>query len=142
MPIKCRKCGGDHFTSKCGKDKPVIEKKEPVCVKVSDVKPSKKRNFVRKPRKTISKNKKSEGYIRTFKVKLTNIPDDLTLQNLNKMMIGWGKVGNIKIRNDNYKGEKNYYSIIEFYDKDAAEYFIKAVDRTPLGFLLLSATLI
>ena len=21
MPVKCRKCGGDHFTSKCGKDK-------------------------------------------------------------------------------------------------------------------------
>lgn len=140
MPIKCRKCGGDHFTSKCGKDKPVVEKKEKDKTdEQTNVKINKKRHIVRK---SSFKSRNNDNYIKTFKVKLTNIPEDLTLQNLNKMMIGWGKVGNIKIRNDNYKGEKTYYAIVEFYDKDAAEYFTQAIDRTPLGFLLLSATLI
>tara|TARA_B110000977_G_scaffold154054_1_gene195752 strand:- start:5734 stop:6159 length:426 start_codon:yes stop_codon:yes gene_type:complete len=141
MPIKCRKCGGDHFTSSCGKEKKKI-------IKIKDnVKPIKSLDKKNKPHRSFKKTRNSffnnrDNREKTVKIRLSNLPRDLTLQNLNKILIGWGKIGNVKIKNTRVERELCKYSIIDFYDKDAAEYFVKAIDRTSMGFLMLSAKLI
>jgi hypothetical protein len=40
MPIKCRKCGGAHFTHKCGKDKiyKILIKNMPIDIRVDNMK--------------------------------------------------------------------------------------------------------
>ena len=59
--------------------------------------------------------------------------------NLNKMMFNWGKIGRIDIRYDK-KMESNNANI-QFYEKEQAEYFVKAIDKTPVGYMLISASL-
>tara|TARA_B100000767_G_C19777157_1_gene543317 strand:+ start:6883 stop:7335 length:453 start_codon:yes stop_codon:yes gene_type:complete len=150
MPIKCRKCGGDHFTSKCGKEKKMcIEIKDNVKpIKSFEKKKQHKPFEKKKQHKPFNKRDNNSFFNRrdprekTVKIKLFNLPQDLTLQNLNKILIGWGKIGNVKIKNCRIERENCKYSIIDFYDKDAAEYFVKAIDRTLMGPLMLSATLI
>lgn len=145
MPIKCRKCNGDHFTSKCGAndtknnvfDKKTNESENIVKEFIKEINPDdiekeylqesikhdKRRNKIRKPR--------MGGYEKVFKVKIDNIPSDLSLKNLNKMMLGWGKIGNVKLANDRRDNIK--YAVIDFYEKDAMNYFIEAIDNTPIG---------
>ena len=124
MPVKCRKCGGDHFTSKCGKEKkPEVSKNNDSnhndsnhndsnrndsnhndSKKTFDVK-NKKRSRFRKPFD-------SSSNVKTFKVKINNLPHDLTLHNLNKMMVGWGRIGDIRLRQD----RTTSYALIDFFD--------------------------
>ena len=137
MPVVCRKCGGDHFTLKCGKEK----KKE---VKPPEEKKEEKREFksVKKPRKFIKKksyNRRSEDNIPNYKVTLSNLPEDITFVNLNKMMLNWGRIGKIDLR-FNRKMESNNANI-QFYEKEQAEYFVKAIDKTPVGYMMISASL-
>ena len=133
MPVVCRKCGGDHFTLKCGKEK----KNEPKP-------PEEKKEFKseRKPRKFIKKksyNRRSQDNTPNFRVTLSNLPEDITLVNLNKMMFNWGKIGKIDIRYDRRMESNN--AIIQFYEKEQAEYFVKAIDKTPVGYMMISASL-
>lgn len=141
MPIKCRNCGGDHFTSKCGKQekqnsvekKVVVEEKEKTVVNNTKHYPkkiSKSRNKIRKP---MMYNRE-----KVYKIKISNIPLDLTLKNLNKMMVGWGKIGNIKLGNN--REDKTKYAIIDFYDEEASKYFIEALDTTPIGHNMISVS--
>ena len=144
MPVKCRKCGGAHFTSKCGKDK----KLEKTLTNENTVKPDKENmlNFDSKNKKHFNvKNKRRTKFRkpidssvneRTFKIKINNLPTDLTLQNLNKMMLGWGRIGDIKLRKDN----KSSYALIDFFDEEARDYFIEAINGTPMGFMILQVT--
>ena len=137
MPIKCRKCGGDHFTSKCGKttEKPKIEKNNPKPIFEKNKLQNKRRNRVKRDFKK-KYNNFSDPRERVYKVKINNIPKDLTLQNLNKMMLGWGKIGNINLR----KYSDNPYALVDFYDVKARDYFIEAINGTPLGHMMLHVT--
>ena len=92
MGIKCRKCGGDHLTIKCGKQK-----------------------------KTFVKDKRSYVCVR-----ITNLPLDLTIKELSNLMVEWGDIG--KINFNKHKTEQSAF--INFYIKDEAEYFVKALDGT------------
>lgn len=137
MPIKCRNCGGDHFTSKCGKqekqgsvEKKVEEKSVGNVTKHYPKKISKSRNKIRKPM--------MDNREKVYKIKISNIPLDLTLKNLNKMMVGWGKIGNIKL--GNYREDKTKYAIIDFYEEEASKYFIEAIDTTPIGHNMVSVS--
>ena len=144
MPVKCRKCGGDHFTSKCGKDKKtennlVEEKKVTPEKKLSNFESNNKKNFNNVKTKRRTKFRKpidSSVNEKTFKIKINNLPADLTLQNLNKMMLGWGRIGDIKLRRDS----KTSYALIDFFDKEARDYFIEAINGTPMGFMILQVT--
>ena len=172
MPVKCRKCNGDHFTSNCGKEKvSKISKENNNDKKSDDRKPDYKKSDDRKSNHNKSNHNKSNHnksnhnksnhnksnynksnnnkkrspfrkYIdssyseKTFKVKLNNLPYDLTLQNLNKMMIGWGRIGDIKLR----QNRSSSYALIDFFDRFARDYFIEALDGTPMGFMILNVT--
>lgn len=94
MALKCRKCGGNHLTIKCGKDKKKTQqqaRKQPACC-----------------------------------VRITNLPLDLTIKELSNLMIEWGDIGKINFNKHNTEQS----AFINFYIKDEAEYFVKAMDRT------------
>ena len=174
MPVKCRKCGGDHFTSKCGKEKkPEVSKKNDSNHTDSNHTDSNhtdsnhtdsnsnrnnsnhtdsnrnnsnrnnsnhnydsKKNYDMKNKKRSRFRKQFDSNIKTFKVKINNLPRDLTLQNLNKMMLGWGRIGDIRLRQD----RSSSYALINFFDMEARDYFIDAINGTPVGFMMLHVT--
>ena len=111
--IKCRKCGGPHVTLKCGKEK------QPEIIPAVVEKPKnqhKKDHYIDK-RKIVT-------------VRISNLPDDITVPELNNLVSEWGKIGRINL--NNYDNTTCY---VDFYFKDEAEYFIKAIDRTPFEHL-------
>ena len=120
MGLKCRICGGPHLTMKCEKAKNDIKKTE-----VTEQKPKKfqKREFVKKKKIT---------------VKLENLPLDMTVKELESLMIEWGKIYKINFNNsDSFK-----IAFIEFYFEDDAEYFVGAIDRTPFDHQIIHANII
>ena len=116
--IKCRKCGGPHVTLRCGK-----EKTEPTIV---EPKAEFKKPFI----KTFNKPYIDKRKIVT--VRISNLPDDITIEELTELMSEWGTIGRINM--SNYECKSGF---IDFYYKDEAEYFVKAVDKTPFDSLIL-----
>ena len=118
MPLNCKKCGGQHLTIKCGKNKTNYNN----CNKNNNNKNNK--NY-RKPQ-----NK--------YCVKLSNIPIDLTIKELNELMNEWGDIGKI-----NFNSNINYKSaFVDFYIKEEAEYFVQALDKTPFDNYIISVELL
>lgn len=124
--IKCRKCGGPHVTLKCGKEKQdlniVLDNK---FTKVENKVDTKNYNNVRIDKRKIAV------------VKISNLPDDITVNELNELVSEWGKIGRINI--SSYDNTTCY---IDFYFENEALYFIKAIDRTPFDKNILSVELI
>jgi len=123
--IICRKCGGPHFTIKCGKEpvKEIIAEPEKEIVKpVFD----KKRN-----------NNREKYFPKiTYRVKLSELPRDMTEEELMELTAEWGHI--VKIKVINY--DENSVAYIDFGFEDESKYFIEAIDKTPFELLLLSAT--
>lgn len=134
MPVTCRKCGGEHLTIKCGK-----EKKEDTQQRVKqDDKREEKKEF-RKPNRNMNSNKTvrkvNKPSYEKFSVLITNLPDDMELINMQYMMMDWGKIGNINLK---YTEDKGKICYIDFYNKEHRDYFIKALDKTPVGYNIIS----
>ena len=121
--IICRKCGGSHFTIKCGKEiiKEVIKEKEVINVEIPVKKNNKREKFVSKI---------------IYRIKLSELPKDITEEELMELTSEWGHI--IKIKVINY--DENSVAYIDFGFEDEAIYFIEAIDKTPFESLLLSAT--
>ena len=128
MPgLNCKKCGGPHLTIKCGKNST-----------------SSNNNNKYKNNNNYNNNyKNNNNFKRTtpkkkYCVKLTNIPDDLTIRELNDLMIEWGYIGKINFNNNTkYKA-----AFIDFYIKEEAEYFVRALDKTPFDNYIISVELL
>ena len=157
--IICRKCGGPHFTIKCGKAKPVQDLvPEPVIEQVQEKiqlriqEPSQIREYnqirerepvqnqERGPRQKYDndyKNNKRDNFNskKTYRVKLSELPKNMTEEELMEMTFEWGHIVKIKVLNY----EETSVSYIDFGFEDEATYFIEAIDKTPLDSLLLSA---
>ena len=109
--IKCRKCGGPHVTLRCGKE-PAAEPKIPT-----------QRVYIDR-RKIVT-------------VKITNLPDDITVEELTELMNEWGSIGRINITTYESKS-----AFIDFHIKSEAEYFVKAIDKTPFDYNIIRAELL
>ena len=157
--IKCRKCGGNHLTIKCNKDKPeeVINKEEGGNKQNDNIGGNKQNdNIVRKTqnnegeRKPYNKqnndgerkpyNKQNnDGERKTYnncvsgKVKISSLPSDITKEELQELLYDWGHVKYINIKN--YQDDTVAY--IEFRDEEQANYLIEALDGTPFEFRML-----
>jgi len=126
--LKCRKCGGPHFTIKCGKEK-IVEKTETVDKTV--VEPKKYYNdFEHKNDKNFSR--------KIYRIKLSELPIDMTDEEMMEMTSEWGHISKIKVLNYNMSS----VAYIDFKFEDEAKYFIEAIDKTPLNSLLLSAIIV
>ena len=122
--IKCRKCGGPHVTLKCGKEKQdlttILDNK--FALPKKEEYNNHKHNYSDK----IDKRK-------IITVRISNLPDDITVPELNNLVSEWGRIGRINL--NNYDNTTCY---IDFYFKDEAEYFLKAIDKTPFDNLILT----
>jgi hypothetical protein len=93
MGLKCRKCGGDHLTLKCEKNKKQkykLNKSVFVCVRI------------------------------------TNLPLDISIKELSKLLKEWGDIGKINF-NEHHNGKSAF---INFFIKEEAEYFVNAMNGT------------
>ena len=122
MPgLNCKKCGGPHLTIKCGKNST-----------------SSNDNNKYKNKNNYNNNFKRNTPKKKYCVKLTNIPDDLTIRELNELMIEWGHIGKINFNNNTkYKA-----AFVDFYIKEEAEYFVRALDKTPFDNYIISVELL
>ena len=127
--IICRKCGGPHFTIKCGK--------EPVKEIIKEVIMEPVKEFIQ-PNFDKKRNNNRDKYFTkiTYRVKLSELPKDMTEEELMELTSEWGHI--VKIKVINY--DENSVSYIDFGFEDEAKYFIEAIDKTPFELLLLSAT--
>tara|TARA_B100001121_G_scaffold194175_1_gene169671 strand:- start:1373 stop:1759 length:387 start_codon:yes stop_codon:yes gene_type:complete len=126
MPLKCKKCGGPHLTIKCGKNNNNSNKNS----NANKNNNNNKNNYVNKNNNNKEQNK--------YCVRLSNIPNDLTIKELNELMIEWGHIGKINFNNSNrYKS-----AFVDFYIKEEAEYFVKALDKTPFDNYIISVELL
>lgn len=133
--IICRKCSGPHLTIKCDKNtKDKIEQnisKDTLKVKPEDIKFT---SFVKKN----FKNQYKMPFKSTYRVKITDLPVDMSEEEMMELTYNWGHI--IKVKVLNYNESTTAY--IDFEYKEEAEYFVKAIDKTPFEYLLISAQLI
>ena len=148
--VVCRKCGGPHFTIKCGKEKKVEEQQSQPDSKneedksnnsnkhkSSNTKEKVKLTDITKPRiDTDDKPYHKKPFFKTtYRVKLSELPKDITEEEMMELTCDWGHV--VRIRVLNY--EESSTSYIDFGYEDEADYFIKALDKTPFEYLMLQA---
>lgn len=126
--LKCRKCGGPHVTLKCGKDKQDLET-------ILDNKFSLPKKEDNNHRHDNHKHNYSERIDKRkiVTVRISNLPSDITVPELNNLVGEWGKIGRINL--NNYDNTTCY---IDFYFKDEADYFVKAIDKTRFDNVILN----
>ena len=160
--LKCRKCGGNHLTIKCGKDNgekttnkspkyndnnkspsyEIVNNKSP---KYNDNKSSSyeivnnkspKYNDNNKLHHDDNKSKFSRPFTKYGKVKITDLPKDITVEELQEFLYDWGDIKYINI--------KEYYNdtvaYIEFKDEKQADYLIEALNNTPFDGRIIKVT--
>jgi hypothetical protein len=133
--IICRKCGGPHFTIKCGKDKPIIVEQVKQDELVEQVK--KDESYQPKFEHKFNNNKRERHHSKKiFRVKLSELPRDMYEEELMELTSEWGHIVKIKVINYN----ENSVAYIDFGFEDESIYFIEAIHKTPFDSLLLSAT--
>lgn len=136
MPLNCKKCGGPHLTIKCAKDKNDSNKNN-YNRNNSNRNNSNRNNKYNSNRNNLNKTGRNNFNKNKYCVKLSNIPTDLTIKELNDLMSEWGDIGKINFNNNiNYKS-----AYVDFYIKEEAEYFVKALDKTPFDNYIISVEL-
>ncbi len=161
--VVCRKCGGPHFTIKCGKDKKqesdtksnpteletkTNEKFEQTNQPVqsgkfdrkhfNDYKGRDNNNNDNKPRFNNEHRERRPYFKTTYRVKISELPVDMTEEEMMELTCDWGHV--VKVRVLNYPESSTAY--VDFGYEDEANYFIKAIDKTPFEYILISATIV
>lgn len=139
--LKCRKCGGKHLTIKCGNKNTIIESKQN-----DDNKSKQNDNYKFKQN---NDNNSKQNYDNRFrqnyderekrvynKVKISNLPSDITTDELTCLLENWGHISRIYVKNF----KENSFAIIEFKFKDELDYFVKAINSTPFENQMIGVT--
>ena len=150
--LVCRKCGGPHLTIKCGKDKPVVieqpthhkrqtyyELKAANMNQSLETKPTLVENKPANYTEFVERdNVKRHHFKKTYRVKLSNLPNDITEEEMMELTCDWGHIVRMKVLS--YNDSCTVY--IDFGYVDEANYFIEAIDKTPFEYLILSAIMV
>jgi hypothetical protein len=141
--IVCRKCGGPHFTIKCGKE--IIEEKKDTTEKVkkdSEFKHKSNNNQDYKNNNnqdyksnTFERRERKQYFKTTYRVKLSDLPTDMTEEEMMELTSEWGHVVRVRVLNYN----ESSVAYIDFGYEEEADYFVKAIDKTPFGMILISS---
>ena len=150
--IVCRKCKGPHLTIKCGK-----EIKEDLSTKNIILDDNNNKEETKDETKSISSNNDKKKYVNNhqnfknddnkdgdkkyfkrnvYKVKMGSLPLDITPEELGNLLYEWGHVTNIKVIP--YVDTGNSTAYVEFKYEDEVDYLVKALDRTPFGYLVMT----
>ncbi len=148
--IICRKCGGPHFTIKCGKEKVQETKTEPKSNPINEVTETTettktdKKHMDRSDRTQhtdrfhhTDRSERKPYFKTTYRVKITDLPIDMTEEELMELTSDWGHIVRIKLLI--YPESSTAY--VDFGYEDEAQYFIKAIDKTPFEYVLISASM-
>ena len=142
--LVCRKCGGPHITIKCGKDKEAtINNTSTSTIENSAIKQTQIEKQKQTQTKYNSDNFENHKHERkrdkppktTYRVKISDLPIDMTEVEMMELTANWGTI--VKLRVINYKESSTAY--VDFGLEDQADYFIKAIDKTPFEFVLINA---
>ena len=128
--IICRKCGGPHFTIKCGKEK--TEEKKDIVIETEKNNTYKNEKY----NNNFEKKERKQYFKTTYRVKISDLPVDMTEEEMMELTCEWGHIVRIKVLNYN----DSSVSYIDFGYKDEADYFIKAIVKTPFELILISVT--
>ena len=80
-------------------------------------------------------NKDDDSYKRQVnKVKISNLPTDMTEEELNELLYEWGTVKHLRLLN--YDNGSTAY--VEFRYADEVEYLVKALNKTPFEHIMLN----
>jgi RNA recognition motif-containing protein len=140
--IVCRKCNGPHLTIKCGKEN---ENKVETQIKIlqketNNERKEYSRDHERKDfnkdheRRDFNKDSQKREYRKYGKVKMGHLPHDITEEELLELLADWGHVTRLTVLN--YPENSNAY--IDFRTEEQADYFVKAFDKTPCNYMILS----
>jgi hypothetical protein len=136
--IVCRKCQGNHFTAKCTNS----EKQQ-----VQSRAPDKEKQYVQptncKPYNTNSgspqtRPKHRQYFKTTYRVKISELPVDITEEEVLELTNEWGHIVRAKVLNYQDSNSSNAY--IDFGYEEEADYFVKALDRTPFEMLMIDVS--
>ena len=150
--IICRKCKGPHLTIKCGK-----EVKDDLATKNNVLDKEDKKNTIDETKSINSNNDNKKKYVNNHqnfknndnndgerkyfkrnvnKVKMGSLPLDITQEELANLLYDWGHVTNIKVIP--YVDTGNSTAYVEFKYEDEVDYLVKALDRTPFGYRVMT----
>ena len=127
MQIKCRKCNGPHLTIKCGIE-PIIKKINVIENKIINT------NFNNNNYNNNNYNNNNKKHRKTFKVKISELPSDLTEEEMMELLYNWGDVVYLKVINY----DTNSVAFVDFKFEDQANYFAKALHKTLFEYLIIS----
>jgi hypothetical protein len=69
-----------------------------------------------------------------YKIKISNLPIDITQYEILDLLKNWGHITNVNIKNYN----DSSIAVLEFKFEDEMEYFINALDSTPFEHQIIS----
>ena len=145
--IKCRKCGGLHFTINCGKEKKnnniflnnnnIDNNNNNIDNNTNNYKDNYNRNNNYKDKDNsrpfyTDNNRNFKNKI--YRVKISQLPNDITEKEMMELTFDWGDI--IKIKVLNYEEHTIVY--IDFKYEDQSEYFIKALHKTSFEYTIIS----
>ena len=149
--IVCRKCGGPHFTIKCGKEA-IEEKKDTTETEKKDTTKTEKKDYKSNNNRgnhdyksnnnrdyknnTFERRERKQYFKTTYRVKLADLPTDMTEEEMMELTSEWGHIVRIRVLNYN----ESSVAYIDFGYEEEADYFVKAIDKTPFGMILISST--
>jgi len=146
--LKCRICNGPHLTLKCGKENNQDNKVNQDNKDNQDNQNNQdnqdnqdKSKYIKdkynKDNKRLN-NENNNRYKKYFTVKISNLPEDMSDEEMYELLYDWGNI--IKLRVLKYANISVAY--IDFRYKIEADYFIKALDKTPFEYMILDIMLV
>ena len=117
--IICRKCVGNHFTTKCDREQELSNKNIGI---------TSNNNRYNRDNNNYNKNKNNNNYDKEeiYRLQISNLPLNMTNSEMKELLNGWGNINKIKVINY----EETSVAYIDFKNKEQSEYFINALDRT------------
>lgn len=124
--IVCRKCQGNHLTIKCGKEGPsIIEKSTYTEARTTEIghrsDKSSRPHYDKSERPHYDKQHK-----KFHKVKMSNLPTDVSEEELRNLLYEWGHVIRLKV----LQYEESSTAYLEFAEEEEVDYLIKALHKT------------
>ena len=95
------------------------------------------RNKDNRSNKNDVKRKRFNDNKEKFVVRISNLPDDITVNEILNEVSKWGDIGNVNVKK--YYDSTSCY--IDFYNLDEVKYFIGAFDKTLFDHMVISVQL-